>query len=191
MYAEVNEGRTADNEKHTESTGDSQVLLKSHQARMHSEFLRVTSQAYRNMVARVAEKKDKNGRLIRRGRDVPFTLEELREFTMAHFRRNGEMHWTIPCAYGCGRQLSLRQIRFEHEIPLSRGGSLALSNIVFSDSDCNTLKGQLNPAEFRALMDGLKTFPEAARRDILGRLRGRMKFLRPKAKTEVESVGIH
>lgn len=148
---------------------------------MQRTFLKRTSQAYRNLVQRLAEKRDKNERIIRRGRELPFSLVDFRERFAYKFDEN----WQAHCVY-CERFITPASFQLEHPVPLVRGGSLGLDNLALSCDDCNRIKGQLLPLEFKALRDGLRTFPEAAQRDILGRLRGQMRFLRPKSNTEAK-----
>lgn len=140
--------------------------------KMERAFLKRTAQCYRNLVARLAEKRDKNDRIVRRGRTLPFTMLELR----GRLRPQFDDFWETKCTY-CQRVITAENFQPEHAVPLARGGDLTLTNIVPSCEDCNRIKGQLLPFEFKALRDGLRTFSEAAQRDILGRLRGQMKFL--------------
>ena len=148
------------------------------------DFNKLTYQTFRNMQQRFAEKRDKNKKLIRRGRSLPFDLEQLRAFVRGLCLEN-----ETTCSY-CKKPLALKRVQWDHKIPISRGGTLELENLCPSCGDCNNVKGALTPSEFRALMEGLRTFPEPARRDILGRLRGKFRFLRPfKNKTEAKADG--
>lgn len=155
--------------------------------KMQRLFMRRTADVYRHMCDRVAEKKNKRGQIIRRGREIPYSLEQFRTFVRGHFPPDPYNAWETNCRY-CSGIVSLGRVVWDHEVPLARGGALGLSNLVACCSDCNSVKGKLVAAEFRALMEGLRTFPEAARNDILGRLRGQMRWMgnRPKQKpTEV------
>ncbi|MGH9522216.1 MAG: HNH endonuclease [Terriglobales bacterium] len=151
-------------------------------------FLKRTADVFRHLRDRVSEKRDRNLRLIRKGREVPYSLEQFRHFVRGHFPSDPYNAWETNCRY-CGGVVHLKSIVWDHEIPLSRGGVLALSNLAASCRDCNAIKGRLVPAEFRALMEGLRTFPEAARSDILGRLRGQHRFIRPMHKSQTEAKG--
>ncbi|HSW95510.1 MAG TPA: HNH endonuclease [Patescibacteria group bacterium] len=59
------------------------------------------------------------------------------------------------CAY-CARGAPLHA---DHRIPLARGGSNSIDNIVPACSSCNLRKGTLTEAEFRARLDGEKDQP--------------------------------
>jgi 5-methylcytosine-specific restriction endonuclease McrA len=147
-------------------------------------FMKRTARAYSNLANRLAEKRDKNNRIIRAGRSLPFTVDDLRAFLRPQFDDN----WEAKCVY-CKNWVDSSEFQLEHPHPLKRGGSLAISNLAVSCDGCNRTKGQLMPAEFSALMTGLRTFPEAAQKDILGRLRGQMRFLKPPTtKQEANSV---
>jgi hypothetical protein len=52
------------------------------------------------------------------------------------------------CCYYCGKRCE--KLTIEHRIPLSRGGSNHLSNVVPACSDCNTRKHALTDEEFLA-----------------------------------------
>lgn len=151
---------------------------------MEQIFLKRSGKAYHNLKSRLSEKRDKNERIIRRGRELPFSLDELR----VHMRGFFDANWQARCPYD-NRIITPRTMELEHIVPLNRGGDLNLSNLCLSDDDCNRVKGSLLPNELKALLDGLQTFPEPARRDILGRLRGRTLFFKPQKKTMEVNVG--
>jgi 5-methylcytosine-specific restriction endonuclease McrA len=151
--------------------------------RLESQFLKRTSQAYRDLQKRVAEKRDKRERVIRIGRPVPFTLVDFRQFARNLYGTN----WTTQCTL-CGYLLPMEETVWDHGVPLARGGSLDLTNLFAVHDACNRIKGKLNPAEFRALMRGLETFAETARQDILTRLKTgagfqRLRYFARKPKT--------
>lgn len=52
------------------------------------------------------------------------------------------------CVY-CGT--SRRALRLDHDLPVSRGGLDTMQNFVTACEDCDSLKGQMTGAEFRAL----------------------------------------
>lgn len=54
---------------------------------------------------------------------------------------------------------------------MARGGSLELANLRGCCDACNRLKGKLLPGEFKALLGLIVQLPEAARSDIVGRLK--------------------
>ncbi len=127
-------------------------------------FKRRTLSIYRNMQARFQEKRDRRGRIIRIGQQIPFTLAEFRAKVSGFFINGPGM-----CRY-CNAWLTIGDIACDHEIPVTRGGSLELSNIGLICVDCNNRKGRLLPSEWAALYNALGEWPEAARRDVLSRL---------------------
>ena len=130
-------------------------------------FVKRTASLYRSMRDRVAEKRDKRDRIIRVGRSLLFTLEQFRAAILETY---GAEDKARLCRY-CGRPLSVLTFSPEHKTPLKRGGDLSLSNLDLEVClPCNHRKGGLKVDEFLALLEGLKTFPEAARTDILSRL---------------------
>lgn len=90
----------------------------------HPEVLRAKSNAYRAR-ARAAE--------------GHFTSAEWRALVESHGRR---------CAY-C---LVVAPLEVDHRIPLKRGGTNWIANILPACGPCNRKKGQLTEAEFRARM---------------------------------------
>lgn len=117
------------------------------------------------------------------GRELPFTLKDLRAWLI---EKSGDplgldadkLIWA--CAY-CSRLLPLENVELDHIEPVKRGGSLGLGNLAIACKICNQTKGELTAEEYQALMRGLETFPQAARNDILKRLRtaamgARMRF---------------
>lgn len=129
--------------------------------------MRRTLSIYKNMVARYAERKDKNGRVTRYAKQVPFTLNQFRDWVLEQF--GGSNSNPIRCPY-CGTWIDIANFVVDHQVPVSCGGSLALSNLTAVDQRCNDIKGRLTGAEFMALLKGLNTFSQTARTDILHRL---------------------
>lgn len=77
------------------------------------------------------------------------------------------------CRY-CGRATSSRRLGWErrftvdHRVPLSRGGTSILSNLVCSCWACNVLKDNLTEAEFCAISMEIR---EGMRRELVGIVR--------------------
>jgi len=73
-------------------------------------------------------------------------------------RRHGSIcpYCDQPMTYENGRR-SPRAPTRDHVIPLSRGGSDRIENIVICCLECNGLKGALLPDEFAAWKDGRAT----------------------------------
>jgi hypothetical protein len=105
-----------------------------------------TASIFSAMVKRFARKCDKNGRVIRHGRIVPFTIEEFRDWLLAHL--GGKPGGSVPC-YLCTRPLCSTDFRVEHRVPPRRGGGLGLDNLVPSCDECNRAKGGMTDVEYR------------------------------------------
>jgi 5-methylcytosine-specific restriction endonuclease McrA len=124
---------------------------------------------YRGMQSRFGEKKWKSGKregAVRREKmEIPFSLEEFRAWLTCVLEDS-------PFCEYCQRPLTIMNISPDHAKPVSRQGSLDRANLRGCCDDCNRLKGELLPGEFRALLKGLATFTEAGRNDVLKRLRG-------------------
>lgn len=73
---------------------------------------------------------------------------------------------TPACPY-CKLQIPWAELSIDHRVPQSRGGSNDPSNLVWTDLECNIIKGNLLEEEFLALMSFLEYFPEM--RTILAR----------------------
>ena len=127
--------------------------------------MRRTGSMHRDMSRRFAERKDKNGRIIQHGRLLPFTLADLRQWIQAQMpKTHGQ------CTY-CSKWIDFADFSLDHSVPASRGGTLELSNLAICCDECNRTKGRLTGSEFTAFLRALETWPEAARKDILGRLK--------------------
>ncbi|MGC1781238.1 MAG: HNH endonuclease [Acidobacteriaceae bacterium] len=127
------------------------------------------------------------------GRELPFTLKDLRAWLIAC---SGDplgldadkLIWS--CAY-CTRLLPLDNVELDHVEPVKRGGNLGLSNLAIACTICNREKGEMTAEEYRALIRGLDTFPQAARNYIRKCLRtaamgARMRFHPRDQKGEIE-----
>jgi 5-methylcytosine-specific restriction endonuclease McrA len=130
-------------------------------------FKKRTSSMIGKMRARCTEKRDKRGRVLRVGREIPFSLLDLRVWLLARAEAGGNV-WL--CEY-CGKGMVIEEVELDHKVPLSRGGSPDLENLTPSDKLCNKTKGELTSEEYRALREGLQTFPPAAEAYILKALR--------------------
>jgi 5-methylcytosine-specific restriction endonuclease McrA len=121
------------------------------------------------MQARLGAKKWKTGRragTLRKEKIViPFSLDEFRAWLTCTL----EDH---PICEYCPTRLNIMNISPDHAKPIKRGGSLERRNLRGACDVCNRTKGELMPGEYRALIEGLETFTEAGRNDVLKRLRG-------------------
>ena len=121
---------------------------------------------YASLKRRIEEKRNKNGRIIRHGRPIPFTEDQL--FTWLQTKWE---HGSVICRY-CLVPLTFINCAYDHETPLSRGGSAELDNLLPICHEDNQYKGRLTPQEFLKLRYLLRTeFKDEARSDIEGRLK--------------------
>lgn len=140
-----------------------------------------TGSIHSSMVGRFKQKLNKNGRMIRVGRIVPFSLAEFRRWLLDQL--GGKPEGSTRCAY-CGTPLFADSLRIDHKIPASRGGSLDLSNLACSCDRDNRMKGQLTDSEFRALLVTLGDMLHDGRlhpdgfQDVLKRLCGQVAIFR-------------
>lgn len=143
-------------------------------------FFRRSYSLYSGLRSRLQEKKWKSG--AREGtvrvpkRFLPFTIEQFRAWLRVIL---DETPW---CTY-CRERIDITNISPDHAVPDSRGGSLGLDNLRECCDDCNRTKGELLPGEFKALMEGLKSFTQDGRSDVLKRLRGGILHFGNKKKT--------
>ena len=103
---------------------------------------------------------------IRFGR-LPYTLEE--------FRARAKLAETCPY---CGGPITTKNLSTDHAIPIARGGSAAIANLVFCDLRCNKIKGKLSDCEFLRLTALLAQFPPEVGKDVLARLYAGGRFMR-------------
>jgi len=129
---------------------------------------------YDGLRGRLAAKKWKSGKRqgeIRREKiDIPYTLEQFRGWLTV------VLEDTPACEY-CREPIDILTISPDHQIPVSRGGSLERDNLRGACVKCNTRKGKLTGKEFMFLRKCVDTMPEAARSDIWKRLGGGIKFM--------------
>ncbi len=135
-----------------------------------SNFTTLSARKYSNMRARFKPKMSPTTGLLRvPGRELPFTLLELRQWLIA---KAGAYPAAIDadkliwgCAY-CKRLLPFDNVEIDHIEPVKRGGNLGLGNLAIACKVCNQEKGELTAKEYDALIRGLETFPQAARNYI-------------------------
>jgi 5-methylcytosine-specific restriction endonuclease McrA len=134
------------------------------------DFKDSTSQKRRKMTARLKEKLWRTGKragMVRRpARELPFSLEEFRAWTMQHVGMG-----MARCHY-CPRAIDVLSFEPDHFVPLELGGGIDLDNLVPACEDCNRIKGAMPPHDFVALMNFLDSQISAVgRADIKKRLR--------------------
>lgn len=103
---------------------------------MRNIFNQRTYSIYRHQQARVSG-------------SLPFTLEEFR------FRLLAFLNKRPLCRY-CQKVVEIKTVSFDHKIPVSRGGSLDLSNVEFICSSCNKRKGDFTDGEYESLLNHLE-----------------------------------
>jgi 5-methylcytosine-specific restriction endonuclease McrA len=134
-----------------------------------SQFNKRTGVIYQSMKNRFRERLWKSGRragMVRTpGRDLPFSVDEFRQWARMRIGLT-----VVLCPY-CSAPIDALSFSTDHDVPIKRGGSLELSNLVACCTDCNTLKGELCSTEFRVFLDVMRNFPVPARNDIFKRLR--------------------
>lgn len=142
---------------------------------------------YYSQVKDFKEKRNKRGKIIRIGRTLPFTLTQFREWLL--FCLGNSSEGSVKCAY-CPRVVTALDLRVDHGEPISRGGSLDLTNLVVCCDVCNREKGELTVTEYRELIHNLDLLlskgllgPQGYK-DVRKRLRGAVMMFKPKKKAE-------
>ena len=132
---------------------------------------------YESIRNRAREKRNKNGRVIRQGYAIPFTAEEFRQWLLQQF--GGAEGGVTRCPYSTA-PIDVYSCVIDHKIPLKRGGSPDLSNLVACSAKENDIKGQLTDAEYRAFNDKLREleieFGPACVKNITQRLESQTKL---------------
>ena len=106
----------------------------------HRDDLLATSAEYHRTHREVRKASDGRRRITKLRGGPSFTAEEWLALVAAHQGR---------CAY-CG---SLAPLQADHRVPLARGGSNAIANILPACGSCNARKHILSEDEFRARLD--------------------------------------
>lgn len=112
-------------------------------------FNQRSSAIYFAMANRFAERKSKKGRITQVGREIPFSLDQFREWLI--LKLGGE-NGVVKCPY-CAEWLSIDTLAVDHVIPASQGGSLDLGNL---DTICgrdNQQKGGMCGECYQRLLD--------------------------------------
>jgi 5-methylcytosine-specific restriction endonuclease McrA len=101
---------------------------------------------------------DHRTRAKKAGVELNYTLRDLAELLAS----------SQTCAY-CGLPVSWN-VQLDHRTPITRGGSLTLSNLTPACARCNQLKGILSEIEMGELLTFLNLLPIIARMDLERRL---------------------
>lgn len=86
------------------------------------------------------------GTLRTPGRDLPFSLQQFRDWAMKAVGLGA-----VRCHY-CPRAIDILSFEPDHFVPLDLGGGYGLDNLVPSCEDCNRLKDAMPPQDFIDLM---------------------------------------
>lgn len=138
------------------NSADKAMILVRRQVREHDEVALLNRRVY-GIVRSMTEDAKECGRLA----EIDFSVEELRG--ASQLLRGTDCKW-------CGRPLKAKNISWDHEIPIFRGGSYSKDNLAAICSVCNGQKGSLTAEEFKWLRDFIGTLAQEARSDILRRL---------------------
>lgn len=146
-----------------------------------------SSSIYYTQAKDFREKRNKNGRIIRVGRQLPFTLTDFRAWLAEKLGNRSD--GAVKCAY-CPTIISALDFRVDHDEPVSRGGSLGLENLILCCEVCNREKGELTSGEYREVIATLDLLlskgllgPQGYK-DVRKRLRGSLMTFQPKKKAE-------
>lgn len=156
-----------------------------------------TGQAYQSMKHRFGERRIKTGRLKGRvtqvGRDLPFTLDQFRDWLLRQL--GGNPNGTTRCVH-CTAVLDAISVSFDHLEPVSQGGSLGLENLGPSCDECNRMKGKITARTFAKLLAWLNRAGRGEeemtimdRTDIIKRLKGGGVFYKQK-KSEPKTAAV-
>jgi 5-methylcytosine-specific restriction endonuclease McrA len=97
--------------------------------------------------------------------ELPFTRDQLWSHIVQQIGKQG----AIACPYcrEIGRPahiIGFENCVLDHKVPIDRGGTWDLSNIVCVCADCNNAKGHLSYEFFIAIMSEVEKWPDAADR---------------------------
>ena len=132
-----------------------------------STFNTITRSRYDAMQRRLAERRNKHGRVTQVGRELPFSLEDFRAWVLTQI--GGSEYGVGRCEY-CVRPIDLERLVSDHATPISAGGDLGLSNLVGCCERCNAAKGPMWAHEYRALLKFLLTISPESAENIIVRL---------------------
>lgn len=118
------------------------------------------------------------------GRRCQCSSQDAREYATPILTAVNDAARTVRCIY-CSAKLTLATVSFDHRQPISRGGSVGISNLVVCCFQCNKTKGSLTADEYQSLLDLMATWPIEASLNVGRRLRlggsffGRFKRRKP------------
>lgn len=135
---------------------------------VESRFKTRTRDVYTAMGKRLAERKSaKTGRLLQVGRQVPFSLDDFRDWLVLKLGGEGGV---VKCRY-CAEWLTIDNLVIDHADPISQGGSLCLDNLDLLCKFDNDAKSAMTAKSYQALLDwSLTGMAPACRQNMLHRL---------------------
>jgi 5-methylcytosine-specific restriction endonuclease McrA len=119
---------------------------------LSTKFKERVGSLYKSQVSRARQKQGPTGRISKKGYDLTFDQKQFTAWFLDQF--GGNEGGVIRCKY-CNVPLDAYSCVVDHEVPLKRGGSPALSNLGLPCEACNQVKGGMTPDEFRFLLDKL------------------------------------
>ena len=97
-------------------------------------FLSRTSQIYSAMKARFKEKRNKRGKIIRVGRELPFDRVQFQDWMLGEL--GGNPSGTCKCEY-CTQPLDAMNFMVDHIMPIAQGGTLGFDNLAPACGESN------------------------------------------------------
>jgi 5-methylcytosine-specific restriction endonuclease McrA len=136
------------------------------------------SSLYQSQRNRAKQKSGPSGRISKKGYDLPFDQKQFTAWFIDQF--GGNEAGVIRCKY-CNKPLDAFSCVVDHETPLKRGGSPALSNLGLPCPECNQIKGGMTPDEFKFFLDkmaemSVRFYGGQAVQDITSRLQKAIKL---------------
>jgi 5-methylcytosine-specific restriction endonuclease McrA len=137
---------------------------------------------HRKKLLRQFSRKNKGAQIeIPSNQVLPYSFQDFFDWV---WRKYGTR--VVQCPW-CSASIDFRTMQFDHIEPLSRGGSLNLDNLAGVCEECNALKGEQGPEEFRALINFFSTISNYQRKYLEQRIRAgaagnRMRFFPHKKK---------
>ena len=92
---------------------------------------------------RAKEKKNKLGRITRKGYVVPFTEKQFGDWLLLKF---GAESGCVRCRY-CNQPIDAYSCVIDHAVPLNRSGVAGFVNLDAVCDPCNNVKGKMTPEE--------------------------------------------
>jgi 5-methylcytosine-specific restriction endonuclease McrA len=104
---------------------------------------------FKSQQNRAREKKNKNGRIIKKGYTLPFEKKQFTAWLVDKFHGEGG---ALQCPF-CRRPIDAYICQLDHSTPLSRSGTPGLDNLEPVCAPCNDSKGKLTAEEFGFFLD--------------------------------------